>query len=645
MLYKNANDKTAVLLILVCMALVISFTGIFSRLENILYDTAQRWYPRAVPEDIVLVTIDEQSLYQLGRWPWTRRHHADLVDKLHAAGALVIGLDIIFAESQRDDPEADKLLAQSIERAGNVVLPVLIERVASNGQLIETLPLSNFSKHAAGLGRVHAEIDADSIARGIVMWEGLGAPVWPHFAQVMITVAGELPGHLTYRAPQVMSNSETHLVKHERVNINFSTAQRKPLSISYEQVLSGSYAADIFRGKWVLVGATASGMADSLSTPVSGLQQPMPGVEFLANVLISMRANTLVNFLPMSVGVFIACFFGALPIIWLPRVSSRTGLVLNTVYFALLVMVVMAMPVLFNIWVPISGALVAVLGAYPIWAWRKLESASYFLQQELDRVHQALVQQGANGERTRTPKSVVYNRDFFQDRIEQVAIATERLKNIEEQQRETLAFISHDIRVPLASAVQQIKSTSGVQDPLYQQLSRALSWAEDFLQTSHAQMIDVHAFVEIDLIALLHEVSDEVYPLIQAKKLTFIREFPEHPVWVMGQSDMLMRTVANLITNAIKFSPEKGVIGLLVCLDINRVQIQVTDEGPGIPVTEQDRLFRRFSRIDPNPNSTSSGIGLGLYFVQITIQKHQGSVHVNSRPGKTTFGFDIPMSK
>ena len=274
--------------ILAAIASTLSITGAFERLDNLIFDTAQRHYPRAMPADVVLVNIDEASLSRLGRWPWSRHLHAQLIRRLHADGAKAIGLDILFTEPQANDPQADALLASAISEAGNVVLPIIFEKTRANGQLIETMPLPALASKAAGLGRVHAELDADSLARSITLWEGLGSSAWPHFSQSVLIVAGQLPNQLDGPTRNPRLHHPGVLVREDKRYINFVSGHVQPPSISYVQVLRGEFPAGMFQGKVVLVGASASGMADSLPTPVSGFQQPMSGVEFLANTRMEM---------------------------------------------------------------------------------------------------------------------------------------------------------------------------------------------------------------------------------------------------------------------------------------------------------------------------------------------------------------------
>jgi signal transduction histidine kinase len=408
------------------------------------------------------------------------------------------------------------------------------------------------------------------------------------------------------------------------------------------QVLRGQFSPGTFKGKLVLVGATASGMADSLPTPVSGFKQPMPGVEFLANTLISMRSHTLIQRAPLWLSTALACVLALLPMAWLPYVRTRTGLGINLVYGVLVLCAAMALPLYFHVWVPLSAGLLGLLSAYPLWAWRKLESASQFLDAELQRLQLQLGEQHS----LHHPATAQARQgwvDPFQRRIEQVRSATTQLQHLDETQRETLAFVSHDIRVPLASAAIQIRQELGEHHPAHLQLERALRWTEDFLQTARAQMLSRENFAELEITALLHEAVDEIYPLAQKQQLLLEISLPEDPQWVQGNAETLLRAVTNLLGNALKFSPSGGRIGLQARIESKQIFIDVTDQGPGIAPEAKASLFKRFSR--PQGDGVHTGAGLGLYFVHTVAHHHGGTVKYSRLPSRTCFCISLPLSQ
>ena len=139
-------------LILLSTAFFLFNSNALQRLDGILYDHALQLWERPAPSDIVIIAIDEQSLAELGRWPWPREKHAQLIDKL--GDAKVVGLNVLFSEADPANSEGDRLLAEAIHKHARVVMPVTYLQTASSG-LLESLPLPEFSVAAAGLGHVN----------------------------------------------------------------------------------------------------------------------------------------------------------------------------------------------------------------------------------------------------------------------------------------------------------------------------------------------------------------------------------------------------------------------------------------------------------------------------------------------------------
>lgn len=630
-----STDRFSTALILLAIALVVTASGVLMRVDNLLYDLGQRLYRQPVPQDIVIVAVDEDSLSKLGRWPWSRRLHAALIDRLKADGAKVIALDIVFAEPDASDQPADALLAEAVARAGNVVLPVLLESSRVNGQLLETLPLPQLIDGAAGLGRVHAELDADGIARSVFLWEGLGAPVWPHFAQTVLTVAGIRPPGLGVLSPATMEVRPFALVRAEPRRVGFLGPPGHVRTLSYAQALTGEFVPGTFRDRIVLVGATAAGMGDLLPTPVSGLAAPMPGVEFNANVVAAMRDGRLIREIPRLPSLVVAALLALLPLAWLSRLNPLAGLLASLAWFVVVAAAAVSQPALTRTWMPLAGALLAILLAYPVWSWRRLESAGRFLDHELKRLRQEL---GPAAEAA--PHGASH--DPFQARIRQVQAAAHRLRHLQEERRETLAFISHDIRAPLASALMQLDDLpADAQTRLRAPLTRGLELAEAFLRTSRAEMLDAARFVELDFAALAHQAADDAYATARARSVTLVRALPDEPVWVNGEFGLLHRALLNLVLNAVRHAPPGSAVEIALVVEEARAVASVTDRGPGIPAEARSKLFQRFSRLA----GQTGGTGLGLYFVRTVAEKHGGTVEVESVPGAwTRFTLALPLA-
>lgn len=374
--------------LLVIALFILMATDWLWRWDQLLYDAQLRYTERPAPDDVVIVAIDEESLASLGRWPWPRSIHAKLVDTLTKEGAKAIMLDVIFAERTRENSAEDAQLVRAVQQSGRVALPVFVEQPRLGGQLKETLPFPELASIAAGLGHVHVELDPDGIARSVYLREGLGEPHWPHIAAELIRLTqGSAPLPLPGSTNSSADKSSPFVWRRDnRILIPYAGPPGQFSRISYAQVLRGEYTSNAFRNKIVFVGATATGLGDALPTPVSGLSQPMPGVEINANVFTALRDGRSIEpvspWLRAALSLLIVLATAAV----LPTLSPRNAL-FATVAMATTTAVMSWLTLRYMlVWFPPVPALVCVIIAYPLWSWRRLEYALRYLNQELARL-------------------------------------------------------------------------------------------------------------------------------------------------------------------------------------------------------------------------------------------------------------------
>jgi signal transduction histidine kinase len=217
----------------------------------------------------------------------------------------------------------------------------------------------------------------------------------------------------------------------------------------------------------------------------------------------------------------------------------------------------------------------------------------------------------------------------------------------------TLSMLAHDILTPATAII-------GVADLL-------LRYWERFDERERKEAVTNISRVGRDLASLVKSVvraaSADAGSLVGDREPVSVRELlevtvegigpvaPSHHfelsiasrvprVWI--DRIRVQEAVLNFLTNAVKYSPAGTTVRVAAESIQREVRITVTDEGPGIPLEDQHRLFKKFSRLQPDDDS---GHGLGLYLVKSIIEAHGGRVWVDAEPGRgSTFGFALPAT-
>ncbi|MBR8311924.1 CHASE2 domain-containing protein [Burkholderia dolosa] len=227
------------------------------------------------------------------------------------------------------------------------------------------------------------------------------------------------------------------------------------------------------------------------------------------------------------------------------------------------------------------------------------------------------------------------------------------IKAAVESDRMTLRHMAHDLRNPLSTVLSLLEqhSSGGVSDPdflanLHKLVNYSLRVAQDFTQLSRAEHLDRTAYVMVSASDLAMEAIDQVWHSASAKHICV--EGPNddgHDAFVLGNRDMLLRALTNLLDNAVKYSNDGTVVSVWIRTGDGDVSIAVEDQGIGIPADAMPRLFEPFFQAGGACRDPSRGVGLGLPFVKTVVERHGGSVDVTSTPGEgSRFSMCLPTA-
>lgn len=353
-------------------------SGVMQPLDDALYDAHMRHWSYTTGDQVVIIAIDPQSLASLGNWPLPRSVHGQLIRRLTEAGVRGIGMDVTMAEPDVSHPDNDRAYAQAIHDNGHVVMPVFAEAAELGGVLEEVLPTPEIARNAAAFGHVDASKDPDGVTRGVYLKAGLGQPQWSALALALYDMGAATPLHPLpgLHQPEGTTNSPYQWIRDDYVLIRFANSAGAFNQVSYVDVLQGRVPDALLKGRWVLIGATAAGLGDQLATSASGPNNPMPGVEYQANILESLHDGRLITPFNLPAQLLFGALMLALPL----AIHGLPGLRRTRVLALIALLAIPLMSLLLlragNLWWPPSAWVVVVaVGLVLHIGIRRLENA------------------------------------------------------------------------------------------------------------------------------------------------------------------------------------------------------------------------------------------------------------------------------
>ena len=235
-------------------------------------------------------------------------------------------------------------------------------------------------------------------------------------------------------------------------------------------------------------------------------------------------------------------------------------------------------------------------------------------------------------------------------RQEKEALESEQKKN------DLLLFLAHDLKTPLTSVVAYLTmlethpEMSEEERAKYTHISleKALRLGElinEFFDVTRLNLQDItFEPVELDLTMMLEQIADELYGVLQSKKLE-CHVNAEDSLIIEGDPDKLARVFDNILRNAIAYCNPGSELNIQAVAFEGRIEVIFENEGRTIPKEQLDRLFDKFYRADSSRSSRTGGAGLGLAIAKAIVELHGGSIRAESEDNRTRFIVLLPEKK
>ena len=227
-------------------------------------------------------------------------------------------------------------------------------------------------------------------------------------------------------------------------------------------------------------------------------------------------------------------------------------------------------------------------------------------------------------------------------------------KKLEETRRDFVANVSHELKTPIGAIGLLAEAIAGATDDpemvqkftesLQKETLRLGNLVQELIQLSRVQGAKLsETSIELDLATVIADAVDRNQLLAEQRAIKLATN-AESGIRMIGDYEMLVTAVRNLIENAIVYSEQHSQVGVGLRVVDGVAEIAVTDSGIGIPESEQERIFERFYRVDPSRSRETGGTGLGLAIVKHAAANHRGEVRLFSKAGVgSTFTLRLPI--
>jgi len=287
--------------------------------------------------------------------------------------------------------------------------------------------------------------------------------------------------------------------------------------------------------------------------------------------------------------------------------------------------------------------------------WNKVGLEFETLKNDKECIYESVLHRQGGGT---TPVEVHARRVEFEetDSIQWILRDITARKELDSLRDDMIAMIYHDLRSPLGNIVSSLEMLDGMLLSSDESIRSMLTIANNStgrIQRLINSLLDInrlesgHQIVDqqtVDPVELIQEAIRDVEPGAAGRRQKIETKLPAALPLIWVDVDMIHRVLINLLENAIKFTPSEGRIEIGAEPDGVFLKLWISDNGPGIPASDQDRIFDKFTRL--RGKDKPGGLGVGLAFCKLAVQGHGGQIWVESQVDKgTTFFITLPVSQ
>jgi signal transduction histidine kinase len=560
--------------------------------DNAVYDEIFRRYsPKPWQPESALLVFDERSLAAIpGGKSGIRPALAKALRMVDQARPSAVAIDVILADT--GDPAVDAGLAAAFRATPNLVLSAQLLRDGWED------PRPEFRAAAAAVGHVHAQPDAgDAITRAIPLAEHYGTrQLWALSLEAFrLSRHAEIvqsPGDLQVGATVIPARGERRVMR-----VRYSPASVTIPRVTVKQLFDDPSRAGLFASKVVFAGVTAQTEHDRLFSPYSN-GAPTSGIEINADAFETIAHGLFLTDVPDVWVVLLALAFVAAAGLSFRYLPGWAAYVAGFV----IISVATALPYVFFTHRRVLPFTMSVLAAW----FGTITAAAYY--------------------------QLVVRRRLRRSEMER------------QRYQQAMHFVTHEMRTPL-SAIQGSSELIS-RFPLTEEKRKQVALLINSESKRLARMVEIFLNVErlsagqmelkreaISVKGMVDICVERVGPLAERKHIGINLEPVGADLQLTGDRELMEYACYNLLTNAVKYSPQRTEVTVNALHAGTHVRIAVRDQGIGMDHKEVKQIFRKFYRTKKAEESGEAGTGIGLSIVQQIVEQHGGDIEVESQPG------------
>ncbi|MCY3631798.1 MAG: ATP-binding protein [bacterium] len=226
-------------------------------------------------------------------------------------------------------------------------------------------------------------------------------------------------------------------------------------------------------------------------------------------------------------------------------------------------------------------------------------------------------------------------------------------QRLDAMRRDFVANISHELRTPMGALSLLAETLAGETDPevvsrlaarVQSEAIRLSDIMDDLLELSRIESNEASERAPVAVQHVIGDALSRIKPAAEEKEVPIQTVLPALDLVVRADRRQLTSAVFNLLDNAVKYSEATRPVRVTARLEGEWVEVEVRDQGYGIPMSHQERIFERFYQVDRSRGRTDGGVGLGLAIVRHVATNHGGEVHVESTEGEgSSFTLAVPV--